>query len=129
MTPTARLAVIGNISVDHTHHAVRRSSSVGGAALHIALAAATAGMCAAPVAVIGNDLRWLPNDSALAGLDWSGVGLAYGRSAAFTLNYDTAGDLAAFAPTTERPPGSPGTRWVVSPPAAMTPSTCAAAHR
>lgn len=96
MKPTARLAVIGNISVDHTNHPGHRSSSVGGAALHIALAAATAGMRAAPVAVIGNDLRWLLHDSALAGLDWSGVGIAHGRSAAFTLNYDTDGDLASL---------------------------------
>lgn len=96
MKPTPRLAVIGNISVDHTHHPGHRSSSVGGAALHIALAAATAGMRAAPVAVIGNDLRWLLNDSTLAGLDWSGVGLAHGRSAAFTLNYDATGDLASL---------------------------------
>lgn len=96
MRPTARLAVIGNISVDHTNHPGHRSSSVGGAALHIALAAATAGLPAAPVAVIGNDLRWLLTDPTLARLDWSGVGLAHGRSAAFTLAYDTAGDLTSL---------------------------------
>jgi YD repeat-containing protein len=68
----------------------------GGAALHIALAAATAGLRAAPAAVIGDDLHWLLTDPSLAGLDWSGIGLAHGRSAAFTLAYDTAGHLTSL---------------------------------
>lgn len=96
MKPTARLAVIGNISVDHISYPGHRLSSVGGAALHIALAATAAGLRTAPVAVIGNDLRWLPTDPTLAGLDWSGMGIAHGRSAAFTLTYDTVGDLASL---------------------------------
>jgi sugar/nucleoside kinase (ribokinase family) len=93
----ARLAVIGNISFDHdVYPGGQLRTAVGGAALHIALAATAAGLHAAPIAVIGDDMRWLPEDPSLARLDWSGVGIADGKSAAFTLIYDTTGDLTSL---------------------------------
>lgn len=97
MRPTARLAVIGNISLDHAvFPGGGRHTAVGGAALHISLAATAAGLPATPVAVTGDDLRWLPTDPSLARLDWSGGGISAGKSAAFTLTYDADGDLAGI---------------------------------
>lgn len=93
----APLAVLGNISLDHatTRHGQRRTS-VGGAALHIALAATAGALQAAPVAVTGHDLRWLPADPRLAILDWSAVSVRDGQSAAFTLTYDTDDTLVGL---------------------------------
>ena len=90
----ARLAVIGNISIDHR---VRpdgiRDTALGGAALHIALAATRAGLDARPVSVIGTDLRGLQRH--LPGLDLTAVAMMSGASATFTLAYDGTGDLTS----------------------------------
>ncbi|GGS25971.1 hypothetical protein Snoj_04530 [Streptomyces nojiriensis] len=93
-----RLAVIGNISRDHTRYPDRRGGDLlGGAALHVAFAAARAGATAAPVAVIGEDLAHIPAQGRLADLDWSALRIAAGASAAFTIDYDQDGHLVAVA--------------------------------
>lgn len=93
-----RLAVIGNISRDHTRYPDRRGGDLlGGAALHVALAATRAGATAAPVAVIGDDLAHIPAQDRLAGVDWSALRIRSGASAAFTLDYDQDGRLLAVA--------------------------------
>ncbi len=104
MTVVASLAVIGNISVDYpVGPSGPLPSAVGGAALHVALAATAAGLTAAPIAVLGNDLHHLRTDPRLTGLDWSGAHLVDESSATFTLIYDEAGDLtdlrASYGPT------------------------------
>ena len=53
------LSVIGNISRDLIVYPGTRTEMLGGAALHIALAASRAGLRAAPVAVLGTDLGWI----------------------------------------------------------------------
>ncbi|MFF8919371.1 PfkB family carbohydrate kinase [Streptomyces sp. NPDC015032] len=93
-----RLAVIGNISRDHTRYPDRRGGELlGGAALHVALAAARAGATAAPVSVVGDDLAHIPAQSQLNDVDWSGLRIAAGASAAFTIDYDQEGHLIAVA--------------------------------
>ncbi|MFI9230895.1 PfkB family carbohydrate kinase [Streptomyces rimosus] len=85
-----RISVIGNISRDHIRYPDGHSGHyLGGAALHIALAAARAGAHAAPVAVIGDDLALLTREPDLACLDWSALRHATGNSAAFAMVYDT----------------------------------------
>ena len=57
------LGVIGNISRDQAIYAGgRHVKLLGGAALHVALAATRAGLPSAPVAVIGSDLGWIRDD-------------------------------------------------------------------
>jgi sugar/nucleoside kinase (ribokinase family) len=91
-----RLGVVGNISRDRAAYPDgRRYDFVGGAALHITLAAARAGQCAAPIAVIGNDLAWILRAPELAALDLRQVAVADGPSCSFTMTYDQAGDLQA----------------------------------
>lgn len=91
MTP---LCVIGNISVDHSHYPDgRHHQRLGGAAWHIATAAADAGRLAHPVAVIGDDLSPLPTR---AGLDLSAVHTAPGSSATFRLSYDQHDQLTGL---------------------------------
>lgn len=86
--------MIGNISRDHVSHSAGRSAwLLGGAALHVALAATRAGLPAAPVSVIGTDLGWVTSDPRLAGLDMSGVKAVPGPSCAFGLTYDHDGTL------------------------------------
>jgi len=93
-----RLAVIGNISRDHTRYPdLRGGDLLGGAALHVALAATRAGATAAPVAVIGNDLAHITAHGRLADVDWSALRIAAGASAAFTIDYDLDGHLVAVA--------------------------------
>ncbi len=90
-----RLGVIGNISRDlAVYPDGRRFELLGGAALHVARAAARAGLAAAPVSVIGTDLAWIRTDPRLAGLDLTNVNVVPGRSCAFTLTYTAAGNLA-----------------------------------
>ncbi|KOT91063.1 hypothetical protein ADK86_24125 [Streptomyces sp. NRRL F-5755] len=85
-----RISVIGNISRDHIRYPDGRDGHyLGGAALHIALAAARA----APVAVIGDDLAPLTREPDLACLDWSALRRATGNSAAFAMDYDTHGTV------------------------------------
>lgn len=88
------LGVIGNISRDLA--AYPRASTtwmLGGAALHVALAATRAGLPAAPVAVIGSDLDFIASDPRLDDLDLSRVKVVPGESCAFRLAYDDDGRL------------------------------------
>jgi len=90
----ARLAVIGNISIDHRVYIDgRRGAALGGAALHIALAATRAGLAARPVSLIGTDLAGLNAHPQLARLDLTGVATTTGASASFTLTYDADGNV------------------------------------
>jgi sugar/nucleoside kinase (ribokinase family) len=89
-----RLAVIGNISIDEsTYPDGRRTRFLGGAALHVALAASQAGLTAAPVSVIGDDLAGIIGDRRLAHLDLYAVARIPGPSCAFHLVYDSADSL------------------------------------
>jgi sugar/nucleoside kinase (ribokinase family) len=95
---TAGLGVIGNISRDQISRPEGRITELlGGAALHVALAASRAGLRAAPVAVIGADLQWITRDSRLATLDLSCMKVSSGRSCAFHLTYDAEDRLADTA--------------------------------
>jgi sugar/nucleoside kinase (ribokinase family) len=88
------LAVLGNISRDSAIYPDGRIFQLlGGAALHVALAASQAGMNAAPVSVIGTDLAWIRDDPRLTGVDLTQVKLAQGASCTFDLVYDDAGTL------------------------------------
>jgi sugar/nucleoside kinase (ribokinase family) len=87
------LGVIGNISRDLAVYPGTRTVMLGGAALHIARAAARAGLRAAPIAVIGTDLGWISSDPRLAGLDLRRVKVTPGQSCIFRLTYDTTGRL------------------------------------
>lgn len=90
----AELAVIGNVALDRV---VRpdgsRSARLGGAALHIALSAADAGLFAATASVIGTDLAGLRCDPRLAVIDLSAIVTLNEASASFTLTYDERGEL------------------------------------
>jgi sugar/nucleoside kinase (ribokinase family) len=90
------LAVIGNISIDHTHHPGRHLRLLGGAGLHTALAAHRAGIAAAPVAVIGEDLEHVRADPRLSGLDLGTVLTSSGPSCRFDLSYDHEGNLSGL---------------------------------
>lgn len=87
------LGVVGNISRDLAIYPGMRAGMLGGAALHIALAAARAGLPAAPVSVAGTDLSCIATDPRLAGLELRHVKMTPGPSCAFTLTYDAAGHL------------------------------------
>ncbi|MEU3597144.1 PfkB family carbohydrate kinase [Streptomyces sp. NPDC006798] len=96
LSAVGRLSVIGNISRDRPRYPDRAAhEQLGGAALLVALAAVRAGMPAAPVAVVGDDLAHLPGAVVLEGLDWTALGIQNGVSASFSLNYDTAGGLVS----------------------------------
>ncbi|MFJ9713776.1 hypothetical protein [Streptomyces sp. NPDC101234] len=67
-----RTIVIGNISLDHIHRPGHPPvHQLDGAALHLAAAAARAGLTAAPAAAVGDDLDGLTQDPRLPTLDWS----------------------------------------------------------
>lgn len=88
------LGVIGNISRDQAIYPGRHYVELlGGAALHVALAATRAGLPSAPVAVIGSDLGWIRDDVRLTDMDLSCVKVTCGRSCSFRLTYDENGDL------------------------------------
>lgn len=88
------LGVIGNISRDRAiYPGGRQRELLGGAALHVALAATRAGLPSAPVAVIGGDLGWIRDDVRLADMNLSCVEVTFGRSCSFRLNYDGSGHL------------------------------------
>jgi sugar/nucleoside kinase (ribokinase family) len=87
------LGIVGNISRDLATYPGTRTEMLGGAALHIALAAARAGLPAAPVSVAGTDLSWITSDPRLTGLDLRHIKVAPGESCAFRLTYDAAGRL------------------------------------
>jgi sugar/nucleoside kinase (ribokinase family) len=83
-----RLSVIGNISRDRTHYPNGHGTEqLGGAALHIALAAARGEVQAVPVSVIGLDLPDLPADFHQPGIDISALLTIAGPSASFRLDY------------------------------------------
>ncbi|MFF0041639.1 carbohydrate kinase family protein [Streptomyces mirabilis] len=91
-----RTIVIGNISLDTIHrpdHLPVRQ--LGGAALHLAAAAARAGLPATPASVVGDDLAGLPDDPRLPSLDWTHLRPAPEPSAAFTIHYDDEGTVTA----------------------------------
>jgi len=88
------LGVIGNISRDQAiYPSGRHVELLGGAALHVALAATRAGLLSAPVAVIGSDLGWIRDDVRLTDMDLSCVEVTCGRSCSFRLTYDESGHL------------------------------------
>jgi sugar/nucleoside kinase (ribokinase family) len=88
------LGVIGNISRDRAIYPDgRHVDLLGGAALHVALAATRAGLPSAPVAVIGSDLGWIRDDVRLAAIDLSCIEVTCGRSCSFRLTYDESGHL------------------------------------
>ncbi|MDQ3275376.1 MAG: carbohydrate kinase family protein [Actinomycetota bacterium] len=90
----SRLGVVGNISIDHSHRAgLPGLTSIGGAALHVSLAAARARFMSRPLSVVGHDLDVIRHDSRLGQLDLSGVKILPGTSAVFTLTYDRDGVL------------------------------------
>ena len=106
MDAVETLGVIGNISRDRVIYPDGRNVELlGGAALHVALAATRAGLPSAPVAIIGNDLSWIRDDVRLAAIDLSCVEVAIGRSCSFRLAYDENGALtgtdSSFGVTTE----------------------------
>lgn len=89
-----QLGVIGNISLDlPIYPGGIRAKILGGAALHIALAAARAGLPAAPISVVGTDLGWILGDPRLAEVDLSHVKVTPGQSCTFRLAYDGGGCL------------------------------------
>jgi sugar/nucleoside kinase (ribokinase family) len=90
----ALLGVIGNISRDLAIYPSTRTELLGGAALHVALAAIRAGLSAAPISVVGTDLGWIISDPRLDGLDLGHVKVVPGESCAFRLSYDGTGQLA-----------------------------------
>jgi sugar/nucleoside kinase (ribokinase family) len=92
------LGVIGNISRDRAiYPGGRRVELLGGAALHVALAATRAGLPSIPVAVIGSDLGWIRDDARLTDIDLSCVEVTCGRSCSFRLAYDESGHLTGTA--------------------------------
>ncbi len=92
------LAVIGNISRDlAVYPDGRRFEQLGGAAFHVARAAVKAGVPAAPISVIGADLRWIHSDPRLANIDLTDVRLAVGKSCTFKLTYTATGELSSIA--------------------------------
>ena len=89
-----QLAVIGNISCDLAiYPGGTPVKMLGGAALHIAMAAARGGQLAAPISVIGADLGWILGDPRLTEIDLSHVMVAPGQSCTFRLVYDESGCL------------------------------------
>ncbi|WP_084965362.1 carbohydrate kinase family protein [Thermoactinospora rubra] len=91
------LGVIGNISIDTTRYPDGRTYTlVGGAALHVALAAAAAGVTARPVAVIGDDLASLRATPRPEGFDLSHVARVAGPSCRFDITYDADGQVSGL---------------------------------
>lgn len=89
-----RLGVAGNISIDRSNRDGNSgTTSIGGAALYVALAAARAGLTSRPLSLVGTDLHVIRYHPILTILDLSGVRTVAGRSAFFTLTYDTDGVL------------------------------------
>ena len=84
------LAVAGNIARVHTSHPRRGPRTfLGGAAWHITLAAARAGLAAVPVSVVGPDLATDVQQHASDRLVLDHVRTEPGPSAQFALRYDT----------------------------------------
>lgn len=95
-----RLSVIGNISRDHIRYPDGRSGTqLGGAAFHVAIAAAHAGAHAAPVSVIGADLSEAVAALHNPRLDLTAVLSTAGASASFRMDYDADDGLAGMTAT------------------------------
>jgi sugar/nucleoside kinase (ribokinase family) len=91
------LGVIGNVSLDTTRYPDGRChEQLGGAALYVALAAARAGLAAAPISVVGDDLAHLHADPRLAVLDLTRVLVVRGPSCRFELSYDSSTRLTGL---------------------------------
>jgi sugar/nucleoside kinase (ribokinase family) len=90
----SKLGVVGNISIDRSmRDGISGTTSIGGAALYVALAATRADLASRPLSVVGTDLNVIRHDLLLSILDLSGVRTVAGRSAVFTLTYDADGVL------------------------------------
>jgi sugar/nucleoside kinase (ribokinase family) len=88
------LGVIGNISIDTVlYPGGQQYELLGGAALHVALAAAHAGLHASPVSVIGDDLTHLHTDPRLAEVDLARVLTVGGTSTRFEITYNPDGTV------------------------------------
>lgn len=93
-----RLSVIGNVSRDRARYPDGRDKeSVGGAALHVAVAAARAGAHAVPVSVIGEDLTGVHASLREPGLDLTALLILPGRSASFAMEYDIGDRLVGLS--------------------------------
>ncbi|MGH3819057.1 MAG: carbohydrate kinase family protein [Pseudonocardiaceae bacterium] len=92
----SKLGVVGNISIDRSiRDGISDTTSIGGAALYVALSATRAGLASRPLSVVGTDLNVIQHDPLLSILDLSGVRTVAGRSAGFTLTYDAEGTLVS----------------------------------
>jgi len=92
-----KLGVIGNISRDTTEYAGSpHRHLLGGAALYIALAAARAGVAAAPIAVIGADLAEALRLPTLKAMSLDSVAIVDRPSCRFHLRYDQRHILASL---------------------------------
>ena len=90
------LGVIGNISRDLVSYVDgRRYTLLGGAAMHVALAASRAGLSAVPIAVVGGDLASALRDHRLANLDLAYVKVVPEASCTFHLSYGHEGQLTS----------------------------------
>ena len=90
------LGVIGNVSRDRASYPDgRRYTFIGGAALHVALAAHRAGMKASPIAVIGEDLVSPLMNRKVGGLDLSYIKVAMRPSCTFRLEYGQGDQLTS----------------------------------
>lgn len=90
----SQVGVVGNISIDRSNrNGISATTSIGGAALYFALGAARAGLASRPLSLVGTDLNDIREDPLLSILDLSGVRTVAGRSAIFTLTYDSNGVL------------------------------------
>jgi sugar/nucleoside kinase (ribokinase family) len=84
-----QLGVVGNISIDRSNRdGISDTTSIGGAALYVALAAARAGLASRPLSLVGTDLNTIWHHPLFSTLDLSGVRTVAGRSTVFTLAYD-----------------------------------------
>ncbi|WP_433432273.1 PfkB family carbohydrate kinase [Nonomuraea sp. CA-141351] len=86
--------MIGNISIDTTRYPDGRTHIlIGGAALHVALAAAQVGTAAHPIAVIGDDLALAHAHPWPEKLDLSHVTALAGPSCRFDITYGAEGQV------------------------------------
>lgn len=94
------LGVIGNISLDTASYPDGSTyRQLGGAALHVALAAASAakGAAVAPIAVVGDDLAWITTDDRLAALQLASLSVTAGRLIGIDCDYGVSTDLTRHA--------------------------------
>src|SRR5262245_8637759 len=94
---TRTVGVIGNVSIDTARYPDGQTYQLlGGAALHVALAASQAGLAPSPISVVGSDLTYqLRSDPRLRSLDLAHVLAVPGRDCRFDLTYDRDGQVSA----------------------------------